>query len=104
MMATTCCPASWTRSAAHLCSRLEQQGRHLLSRATLNGHKGKFGFFINEICYPYLTVWRDLDRYCDRLEAPQAAAGRAGRRFCGGSNLVPPDGAKHLPKSLIIDS
>ena len=63
-MATTCCPASWTRSAAHLCSRLEQQGRHLLSRATLNGHRGIFWCFIKEICSPYLTVWRDLDRYC----------------------------------------
>ena len=71
-MAAACYPASRTRSAAHPRSLLGQQGRHLLSRATLNGHKGIFWCFIDEICSLYLTVWRDLDRYCDRLEAPRA--------------------------------
>ena len=71
-MAAACYPASRTRSAAHPRSLLGQQGRHLLSRATLNGHRGNFGFFINEIWYPYLTAWRDLDGYCDPLESPRA--------------------------------
>jgi hypothetical protein len=33
-------------------SQLEQQGRHLFSRATLNGHLGNFVFLINEIFSP----------------------------------------------------
>ena len=64
ILAPASAQASWTRSAAHPRSLLEQQGRHLLSRATLNGHRGIFWCFIKEICSPYLTVWRDLDRYC----------------------------------------
>ena len=64
VLAPASAQASWTRSAAHPRSLLEQQGRHLLSRATLNGHRGIFWCFIKEICSPYLTVWRDLDRYC----------------------------------------
>jgi hypothetical protein len=44
--------ASCWRSSAQQCSQLEQQGRHLFSRATLNGHLGNFVFLINEISSP----------------------------------------------------
>jgi hypothetical protein len=54
------------RPASQLCSRgpspssaanlsNKEQGRHLLSRTTPNGHRGNFVFFINEICSLYLT-------------------------------------------------
>ena len=63
-MAAPCYPALWSRQTAHLCSRLEQQGRPLSNHTTHNGHSGTCVFITNEICSPYLTVWRDLDRYC----------------------------------------
>jgi hypothetical protein len=54
-LAAACYPALWSRQTAHLCSRLEQQGRHLPSHTTHNGHSGTCVFIINELCSTYLT-------------------------------------------------